>query len=423
MIELWLKFTDEKGEAKRVLVEREKFAVGRHSENDLSVASGKLSREHLKIERFGDVFVASDSGSSNGTTVNGADLNEPVSLKNGDVLNLGGGLEIEIELVSDDPNANNSSENAVEDSEENSQDVTASAGSQSVSTASGGGSIPTVFLFLAPVFGLVVLLVAGGIFFAFRGTGTPEIAESNNNFIYPTTDRNGKTNKNENGSNADKTPTKSQTPANSIENTTQTPAPVSGETERVKHNAAEFMRRMAKGDANPFLTSEQAEKVGEKIKSFKDSNAFVEQLKAVKKDSAQFESMASSKDLKPQFLAAAALTKSVNGNPTETARSMLPVLNELKIALDNKLANDNLLIIAAFERGAAGKPRDLRNTIEALAKKSQNVSPREIRTIWFLRENDKITDAEFDAALRFLAIGAIMQNPKDFDINIEAVIF
>jgi hypothetical protein len=423
MTELWLKFTNEKGEAKRVLVEKEKFAVGRHSENDLSVASGKLSREHLKIERFGDVFVASDSGSTNGTILNGADLNEPVSLKNGDVLNLGGGLEIEIELVSDDANANNSSENVDVQAEEDSQNVTASAGSQSVSTAAGGGSIPTVFLFLAPVFGLVVLLLAGGIFFAFRGTGTPEIAESNNDFIYPT-DKTGKTNKNENGLNMNKTPIPSQTPTNSIENTTQTPAPVSGETERVKHNTAEFMRRMAKGDANPFLTLEQAEKVGEKIKSLKNSSALVEQLKAIKKDAAQFESMASSKDLKPQFLAAAALTKTVGGgNPTETARSMLPVLNELKIALDNKLANDNLLIIAAYERGAVGKPRDLRNTIEALAKKSQNVSPREIRTIWFLRENDKITDAEFESALRFLAIGAIMQNPKDFDINTEAVIF
>jgi pSer/pThr/pTyr-binding forkhead associated (FHA) protein len=429
MTELWLKFTDEKGEAKRVLVETEKFAVGRHSENDLSVASGKLSREHLKIERFGDVFVVSDCNSSNGTTLNGAKLDEPVALKNGDVLNLGGGLEIEIEVISDAPNADVSGANAEEvspDEVENDAQISAATSAQSVSASSGGGSIPTFFFFLAPVFGIVVLVMVGGIFFAFCGKDEPEIVERNNSFIY-STERNNKSNKNENSSNADKTPTPLKSPANSTDNTSAaspTPVTISGETAKVKQNAADFMRRIAKSDANPFLTQEQAEKVGEKIKSLKNSSGFVENLKAVKKDASQFESMAATKDLKPQFLAAAALTKLGGGsNPTGTAQTMLPVLNELKIALDNTLADDNLMIIAAYERGAAGKPRDLRNTLEALAKKSQSVSPREIRTIWFLKENGKISDAEFEFALRFLAIGAIMQNPKDFDINTEPVIF
>jgi hypothetical protein len=185
------------------------------------------------------------------------------------------------------------------------------------------------------------------------------------------------------------------------------------------------MKRIAKNDANPFLTQEQAAKVDEKIKELKNSSALVGNLKAVKKDAAEFASMASSKDLKPQFLAAAALAKlgAQESAPLDTARRMLPVLNELKIALDNKLADDNLLIIADYEQGAAGRPRDLRNTLEALAKKTQSVSPREIRTVWFLKQSGKISDAEFEFALRFLAIGAIMQNPKDFDINTEAVIF
>src|SRR6476660_6073764 len=105
MTELWLKFKDEKGADRRVLVEGSKFVIGRHSENDLSIPNGKLSREHVKIESFGEVYVVSDSGSSNGTTLNGADLRDPVALKDGDKLNLGGGLEIEIEMLSDKPKA------------------------------------------------------------------------------------------------------------------------------------------------------------------------------------------------------------------------------------------------------------------------------------------------------------------------------
>src|SRR5215204_4341781 len=98
MTELWLKYRDEYGDDRRVLVEAGQFFIGRHSECDLSISSGNLSRQHVKIEAFGDVFVVSDCGSSNGTMLNGADLREPVAIQNGDVLNLGGGLDIEAEL-------------------------------------------------------------------------------------------------------------------------------------------------------------------------------------------------------------------------------------------------------------------------------------------------------------------------------------
>ncbi|MDQ2746163.1 MAG: hypothetical protein M3T96_02770, partial [Acidobacteriota bacterium] len=84
---------------------------------------------------------------------------------------------------------------------------------------------------------------------------------------------------------------------------------------------------------------------------------------------------------------------------------------------------DNLLIIAAYERGAAGNPRSLQTTLEGLSKKTSSVSPREIRTIWFLKNADKITDAEFNFALQFIAIGAITQNPKDFNVNADAITF
>jgi pSer/pThr/pTyr-binding forkhead associated (FHA) protein len=67
MTELWLKFKNGNGEEQRVRVEGEKFTVGRHSSSDLPIPNGKLSREHIKIDRFADIFVVSDCGSSNGT--------------------------------------------------------------------------------------------------------------------------------------------------------------------------------------------------------------------------------------------------------------------------------------------------------------------------------------------------------------------
>jgi hypothetical protein len=46
-----------------------------------------------------------------------------------------------------------------------------------------------------------------------------------------------------------------------------------------------------------------------------------------------------------------------------------------------------------------------------------------MRTIWFLKKQGKISDSEYQFALRFLAIGTIMQNPKDFGVESPAVIF
>lgn len=439
MKELWLKFTDEKGETRRVSVNDEIFVIGRHSENDLCIPDNWLSREHARIERFSDNFYVSDSRSSNGTTLNGARLSDAVALKNGDRLNLGGAVEIKIE-ISGENNACQSAqiENAYSAENESAHSPNVETVSQipasnrSVSAAPDSSSIPTAFFWLAPVFGLVILIFVGGLFFAF--SGKKETAQNTDLEVYTPRTRSSKTD-----SPNDETPTprKSDSPGNSNDANTQTldstnaspaalPAPkTSGELEKVEQNAAAFMRRIAQNDAKPFLTGKQLEIVNSKIAALKSSAALAENFKAVKKNRAQFETLAASKNLKAQFLAAAALARIGNnrGDPLAVAQTMLPVLNDLKITLDNKLADDNLMIIAAYERGAAGKPRSLQSALEALSKQAQNVSPREIRTIWFLKDKGKITDAEFNFAVQFLAIGAITQNPKDFNVNAEALTF
>ncbi len=425
MTELWLNFTDEFGDTKRVLVERKNFVVGRHSANELSVPNEKLSREHIKIERFSDIFVVSDCGSSNGTTLNRAKLTDPTALKNKDILNLGGGFEIEIEVVSDESNniyANDENEFDEKDAE---MSVAESAPSSSPSTP-GGSTIPMSFFWLAPVFGVFVLMIVGGLFIVFSGKPKKDVVQSDDGFALTRTPK-------ENSTDETPTPKPQSSPKTTNENTskTQTPEPidslpkVSGENDKLKQNSSQFLQRIALNDPKAYLEDKQIELVNSKIGQFKNSNALAENLKNVKKNASEFETLASSKNLKPQFLAIAALAKIGNssGNPLEVAKTMLPVLGELKATLANNLADDNLLIIAGYERGAAGKPRALQSIIEALGKTTDNASAREIRTIWFLKDKGKITDAEFEFALRFLAIGTISQNPSNFSVNAEAVTF
>lgn len=430
MTELWLRYTDERGENKRVAVNDEIFTVGRHPENDLCISDERLSREHLRIERFNDNFYVSDNRSSNGTTLNGARVGESVMIKNGDCLKLGDSQIIDIEFGAEKSNANYStaaqtaSAPIVETPEQSFVNV------PSVAAPPDSSAIPTAFFWLAPLLGLIILVLLGGFFLIFSGKKEREVGRTEETYAPATRSRTP----DENNSPIDKSPSpkKSATSVNSNGGIVSTPdangsAPpkVSADAEKVEQNAAAFLRRIAQNDPNAFLTGKQTEIVNAKIAAFRGSAALAENLKAVKKNAAQFETLANTKNLKPQFLATAALAKIGNksGDPLAVAQTILPILSDLKITLDNKLANDNLLIVAAFERGAAGKPRSLQSTLEALSKTTQNVSPREIRTIWFLREKDKITEAEFNFALQFLAIGAITQNPKDFNVNSDAVTF
>ena len=436
MKELRLNYTDEYGDAKRVAVNDELFTIGRHPENDLCIPDHRLSREHLRIENYSDKYYASDSGSSNGTTLNGAPLKSSVALKNGDRLNLGGAVEIRVET--DAENYNSYQSPAVEEPFSASETGAFSPNietphqveSSSAAVKSGGsGGISTILFVLAPVLGVFILLILAGLFYAF--SSKKEVVQNDDVPIYTPKTRPSKTDETDDST---PTPRKTDAPTNSSGGTSSPPdsnnsvptlPKASGDAEKVEQNASSFLRRIAQNDPRPYLTGKQVEAINSKISQFKGSSALAENLKAVKKNAAQFEMLANSKNLKPQFLAAAALAKIGNnrGDPLAVANTMLPSLTDLKVTLDNKLADDNLMIIAAYERGAAGQVRSLQSALEGLAKKTPNVSPREIRTIWFLKSVDKITDPEYNFALQFIAIGAIMQNPKDFNVNTDAVTF
>jgi hypothetical protein len=128
--------------------------------------------------------------------------------------------------------------------------------------------------------------------------------------------------------------------------------------------------------------------------------------------------------LQPAFLAAAAITKlgSSRGDVAKTAQSMAATLDKLRTQIGSELAEDTLLMIAAYDQGEAGDFLKMRNMLQDLSNKFPD-SSRSIRTIWFLQQNGKITQSEFDMAVTFLAIGTISQNPKAFGVNAEALSF
>ena len=59
-------------------------AIGRDSDRDICLPDRQVSRQHAYIRRTGDGYVVEDSGSKNGTWINGLPLEGPTPLTDGD---------------------------------------------------------------------------------------------------------------------------------------------------------------------------------------------------------------------------------------------------------------------------------------------------------------------------------------------------
>ena len=423
MEELWLKFIDTEGQSRRERVGGERFIVGRQSDCDLCIPDGKLSREHIEIERIGYNFIVSDLGSSNGTTLNGANLSGRVALSNGDRLNLGGSIEMTAEFASEQLAA---APVAAEDNNGQAFEAPAAASSpQPQTNAAPEGGFPMSIFLIAPVLGLLVILLVGGSIYMFSG-GKRQDPVDNNDVVYKSDDEDDKpVNKKPKSTDDDEPSNQTSSPnTSSTPDIPPLPSPSNtGEGGKSEVDGAAFLRRIALNDPKAFLTGEQAKLVNDKIKQV-TSPALADNINAARQNSAKIKSIAESKSLKPQFLATAAITKlgSNRGDVLQTAEAMAETFEKLRTPVGNEFASDALLMVAAYDQGAAGDFLKMRNMLQDIATKYPE-SSRSIRTIWFLHKNNRITDAEYDFALRFLAIGTIMQNPKDFGVNTEALTF
>lgn len=435
MTELRLKYKDHNANDQEVVVEGEKFTVGRHTQCDLCVPDSRLSREHVVIERFGDVFVISDKGSSNGTSLNGEPLTEPKGLQNGDKLDLGGAIEILVAFV--DPNAKDA------DGAEAPPAPPPPPAPAAASATSSGGGFPTSLLILAPLMAIIVVVFVGGLYYVFSDRSKAVASQTNDDFDLDDNFDNKDVPPLRQTSNAEDAPAEPRSNVNAGQTTPSTelsppttsspsgspgstspPPTTAGSDPKVEVHAAAFLRRIADNDPKAFVTSEQASRISAKINQLGSSQTLAANLGNAKRNSQKIKELATARNLKPQFLAIAAINRlgSNRGDVSQAAAGMTEVLDKLLAQIGTESADDATLIIAAYDQGAAGDHMKMRNMLQDLSNKFPE-STRAIRTIWFLHKNQKISDAEFDRALTFIAIGTISQNPKDFGVNAEALVF
>jgi pSer/pThr/pTyr-binding forkhead associated (FHA) protein len=92
---IWL--TGGGGEPRSVALTEERTIVGRSPEAGVQLEDEAVSWNHLEIERRGEVLIATDLDSRNGTALNGEPLDRPRRLRDGDTL-IVGGHRLEVKL-------------------------------------------------------------------------------------------------------------------------------------------------------------------------------------------------------------------------------------------------------------------------------------------------------------------------------------
>lgn len=426
MAVLRLVYFDTNNEERTVSVNGGTFAVGRSSENDLSVPDSRLSRDHLEIESSNGEFIARDRGSSNGTKHNGYEMREPVVLRNGDELDLGGGLLLKA-VIEEESRASGETAATGASAAPKTTGVSAAPSAAPAASSASSSSLLTMLILLVPALGIVLLLAGGGIYLLVRDTGTGDDVVYDDPIDDPDDggDRSAVKSptpkKDANDNNGDPT----GSPSGGDSGPTSSPSPEAVTPEALAEKfGAEFLRGVAQNEPRAFLTGEQGRIVADKIKS-SASPALAENLKALKNSAAQIKEIAATHNLKPQLVAAAALARmgTGRGDVVQTARSMAETLAVLRTQIGTEFGDDVLLMMAAYDQAAAGDTMKMRNMLQDLATKFPQVSLRVIRSIWFLKKNSRITDQQYDLALRFLAVGTVMQNPKAFNVNAEPVVF
>lgn len=441
--EIILSYYDESGRARRVRVESKRFTIGRIPDNDLMIDNSSLSRRHALIESFDDAVQISDCGSSNGTFLNGMPVTYPVDLHDGDVINLADACELTVEFTGAGEAATPSSSLANANAtpqlspEELLRRVEAGLSAQSktishqpAAPAGQGGKAPSKVPFeapaspeglnvyiIAPVAAVVILALVVVAAIALKGGGSKRGGRENG------TNRERTAGRSDDDNNPGSSPLPEPDASAPVESSS--PDPLSDELEEVERNALAVMRTISKSDPNPVLTEKNVKEINAKIKTYRGSATLRDNLRALKGRTQALSALAKSSDFKPAFVAFAALARmdrdGSRGDPLSVAQGMLPNLSKARVLQGDELAHDILLTLVSTDP-STGSMIGLRDAISALTRQP-NASVQEIRNIWYLRDNQKITPQAYDLALRFLAIGAIAQNPRKYGIEAEPVTF
>lgn len=415
--EVTLTVIDESGRERRVHVGSRRFTIGRIPDNDLMIEDSSLSRRHAVIESFDGAWQISDCGSQNGTFVNGVPVAGAVELHDGDVITLGAANDITVNVrpygtgsqAVDSQMPLHSAPSAVFSS----QPAAAYAqNSASSAAASATGTTPPWLNphVIAAAAAVLILLVAGFLVAVSKRSGADGKRGSDTQpgpRIEPRPSNLPSVN-----------PSPSSPPSVIDPSPNSTPDAGADELDLTEKYALAVMRSIAKNDPDPSLKRKAVSAINERVKRYQGSSALRDGLRAAKHGAALLAGAAKGNGVKTSLVVFATLAKmdqdGDRGDPVQSGQRMASVLERMRVIFGDELANDNLLAVAALDDGGV----ELRNRFLVLSRKHPE-SPAMIRDVWYLHEQQALSDRAYDLVLRFLAIGVIAQDPHKYGVDAE----
>lgn len=464
----------EQGTTERVAVDTKIFTIGRSPDNDLVINDTDISRRHAVIENYGRAARISDCGSQNGTELNGEQVTAAHELSDGDRILLGGSYSVDVRFAKlsnatrggsqqqyerDDPNAFQSRYGAASGNSANDGAaalLTTSPNAQarrhlprpakqdasrsvwlSVPVLAGGGALLLVLVTIALVFFIVSQnRPTDSRTRRRRPRPTPTVTNTNDQIV---DDGTNNATLNSNGTTGDvaqnTTPDAGDGGTTTADNGSNDSNASSGGTTHDKLEAAatRFIRQITP-DASPYaFSSEIAEQtlaeIDKRVKELSSNAGVRTGLQRLQSSKAEIASGASEKGFKPALVAFAALAESGGGDVTATARGMLPTLLTLRATIGYETADDGLMLVAAYKypyrpptSGQARAAHPLIERSREMAKRSSE-SPAKFRNVWLLHKYGALTNEAYDYVLRFVALGVIAQNPKEYGIEVAPFAF
>lgn len=394
--ELTLFFSDETGLEQAIPVKTNPFTIGRQEGNELVVPDSSLSRRHALITFFRDVATITDCGSQNGTFLNGRQVSGNAELKNGDVITLGQNCRLRVQLTE--------IKHAVVPKVAPVKPTVAPkpepASPSTPAPTTNNNSLQFSPMLMAIAATGAILLIAG-VLIVVVVVRKPKPSVNSGEIVFTQNP-------------ATPAPTESGT------STPTTTTSTTGAGDQLETSLKQAIRSISNDSSYPF-TPAVLEDIKRKTAQFA-TPTLANTLRTISSRGKEVADQIRGEGLKPALLFYLALAETNGGQSGDVlaiARQAVPSVQFLRAHFGSNFADQTLLVVAAYKiPGGSKKSHPLLPVLNKLVR-----NPQTDRNVWFLREKGALSDTSYDFVLRFLAYGAIAQNPRQFSLDAPALIY
>lgn len=398
------------GKGRRIPVQSRRFTIGRNPDNDLSIPDSSLSRRHAVIENFSGVIQISDCGSQNGTRVNSDPVIGGVVLHDGDVITLSDTCELMIQIGSNGGVSPGRSA-PVQAAFPTPAAVPASVSPPAIFQQPSGSGPSWLSAPIVAAGSVVVILVFAGLLILILGIGSedrPRRTTTNSNL--------------QTLSDVEPLETPLETQIETEIGNTNVEVTGSASLEHVEKAATQVMRRISSDDKTYGFSEKSLRDIEQKVREYQTRPGFAASLASMQRASQSIATEARREGIEGGLVIYVALANTdggQTGDPVANARAVMPELLRLRAIFGTNDSDSSLILIAASRVGKAERrSHPLLAVIRRLVK-----NPLTQRNVWFLHERGGINSEAYNFVLKVLALGVIAQDPRQFGVAADPLVF